>query len=131
MDELKKLENETSMYGDLNVQLLLDYGGRDEIVRAVNKLLKSSVKKVDEKSFSDYLDSYDIPDPDLIIRTSGEKRTSGAMPFQSAYAELYFTEVYFPEFGVNEFRKAIKSFSKRVRRYGATAKQDLEKYGRK
>jgi len=129
--ELRILEKETSSYSDLNVQLLLDYGGRDEIVRAVNKMLKSKVKRVSEKSFSEYLDSYDIPDPDLIIRTSGEQRTSGAMPFQAAYSELYFTDVYFPEFDSTEFRKAVKSFSERVRRFGATARQDLEKNGKK
>lgn len=126
MKELKQLEEETQDYRDLNVQLMLDYGGRDEIIRAINKILKAKVKKIDEGAFMDYLDSKDIPDPDLIIRTSGEKRTSGAMPFQAAYAELYFTDVYFPEFGADEFRKAIRSFSDRVRRFGGTAMQDLK-----
>jgi undecaprenyl diphosphate synthase len=127
VEELKKLEEETKDYDDLNVQLLLDYGGRDEIIRAVNKMLKSGVKKIDENTFEDYLDSKDIPDPDFIIRTSGEQRTSGILPYQATYAELYFTDVYFPEFDVNEFRRAIKSFKDRVRRFGATAKKDLEK----
>ena len=127
MKKLNSLESETEDYQDLNVQLMLDYGGRDEIVRAVNKMLKSKVKKVNEETFSQYLDSADIPDPDLIIRTSGEKRTSGAMPYQAAYAELYFTEDYFPEFGAEELKKAIKSFSSRIRRFGGTARQDLKK----
>ncbi len=128
--ELKKLEDETKDYRDFNVQLLLDYGGRDEIVRAVSKIIKSGQKKIDEDSFKKYLDSRDIPDPDLIIRTSGEKRTSGVMPFQAAYAEFYFADVYFPEFDSHELKKAIKSFSGRIRRFGGTAKEDLQN-GRK
>jgi len=124
---LRKLEEETHDYSDFNVQLCLDYGGRDEIIRAVNKMLKSGVKKVDEKMFSDNLDSAGIPDPDLIIRTSGEKRLSGLLPFQSVYAELYFSDSYFPDFDALELRKAVKSFGNRVRRFGGTARQDLAK----
>lgn len=131
LKELTKLERETEDYEDLNVQLMLDYGGRDEIIRAVNKMLKSGVKKIDEKTFEYYLDSKDIPDPDLIIRTSGEKRTSGAMPYQAAYAELYFADCYFPEFTSEEFRKAMRAYIDRVRRFGATAKSDLEKKNKK
>lgn len=126
--KLAKIEEDTKNYNDLNVQLMLDYGGRDEIVRAVNNILKAGKRKIDEEMFSTYLDTREIPDVDLIIRTSGEQRTSGAMPYQSAYAELYFTKIFFPEFDRNEFRKAIASFSKRVRRFGATASKDLEKH---
>lgn len=122
---LNKLEKETSNYNNFNVQLMLDYGGRDEIVRAVNKIIKQKKKKVTEDEFLDYLDTKDIPDVDLIIRTSGEQRTSGAMPYQAAYSELYFSNCYFPEFDQNELRKAIDSFSNRIRRFGATAKQDI------
>ncbi len=127
MKKLKELERETENYNDLNVQLLLDYGGRDEIIRAVNKILNAKIRKIDESIFISYLDSKDIPDPDLIIRTSGEQRTSGAMPFQATYSELYFADVYFPEFGAEELRKAIRSFSERVRRFGGTAKEDLKR----
>lgn len=119
-EELERLEKETKNFNDFNVQLCMDYGGRDEIIRAVNKMLKSGTKKADEKIFFSYLDSAGIPDPDLIIRTSGEKRTSGFMPFQSVYAELYFSRVYFPDFDVNELRKAIDSFSDRNRRFGGS-----------
>lgn len=126
MKELKKLESETLEYSDLSVQLMLDYGGRDEIIRAVNKILKDKKGKINETEFLNYLDSKDIPDPDLIIRTSGERRTSGAMPFQATYTELYFTDVYFPEFGADELRKAVRDFSDRVRRFGGTTKQDLK-----
>lgn len=117
-DSLQKLEAKTRNNKGISVQLCLDYGGKDEIIRAVNRLLKVGVSKVDEDDFSMVLDTNNIPDPDLIIRTSGEQRTSGFMPFQSAYAELYFTDKYFPDFDVKELRKAIEEFSRRKRRFG-------------
>jgi undecaprenyl diphosphate synthase len=123
---LEQLEEETGDYGEFNVQLCFDYGGRDEILRAVNKMLKSGIKDIDEQTFGEYLDTAGIPDPDLIIRTSGEKRISGLMPFQSSYSELYFSDIYFPDFDALELRKAIKSFGKRIRRFGGTAKEDLK-----
>ena len=79
MKALAKLEEETKDYGEFNVQLCLDYGGRDEIVRAVNGALKKKVRKVDEETFRKFLDTPEIPDPDLVIWTSGEKRTSGIL----------------------------------------------------
>lgn len=124
--ELRKLEEETEDYGDFSVQLCFDYGGRDEILRAINRMLKSGKKKINEEEFRKNLDTSGIPDPDLIIRTSGEKRTSGFMPFQSAYAELYFIEKYFPDFNRNDLRKAVSEYSKRVRRFGGTNKKDLK-----
>jgi len=125
VSELERLERETALYKDFNVNLCLDYGGRDEILRAVNKLLGK--KKVSEKDFVMALDTAGIPEPDLIIRTSGENRTSGMMPFQAAYAELCFSNVYFPDFDAAELRKAVEEFSRRVRRFGGTAKEDLRK----
>jgi len=122
VSELKKLERETEKYDSLNVQLCLDYGGRDEIVRAVNKMLKDKVGKVGEKEFASYLDTRGIPDPDLVIRTSGERRISGLMPFQSIYAELYFTDVRFPEFGPRDLRAAVSEFRNRTRRFGGDSK---------
>ena len=115
---LKRLEEETKSYDKFNIQLCLDYGGRDEIVRAVNEVLKSGKKEIDENEFSKFLDSKTIPDPDLIIRTSGEHRLSGFMPFQSIYSELYFSNVYFPDFDIKELRKAIFEYGRRKRRFG-------------
>jgi len=114
------MEKETKNYSDFNVNLCLDYGGRDEILRAVNKILKFNRdrKKINEKTFSEYLDSKKIPDIDLIIRTSGEKRTSGFMPFQSVYSEFYFVKKPFPLFNKKDLRKAILDFGKRKRRFG-------------
>src|SRR3972149_5938307 len=106
ISHLSKLEKETENFKELNVLLCLDYGGRDEIIRAVNKAIKSGLNEVDESKFSEFLDTYNIPDVDLIIRTGGEKRSSGFMPFQSVYSELYFSETHFPDFDTRELRKA-------------------------
>jgi undecaprenyl diphosphate synthase len=118
VSEFAKLEEETKNYLDFNVQICLDYGGRDEIVRAVNKIIESGEKNINENKFSEFLDTNGIPEPDLIIRTSGEKRTSGFMPFQSAYSELYFSDVHFPDFDACELEKAIAEFGKRKRNFG-------------
>ncbi len=118
MLKINELEERTNKYSDFSVLLCLDYGGRDEIIRAVNKLLQKKVRKVDEKVFSKYLDSTGIPDPDLIIRTSGEQRISGFMPFQGVYSEFYFTDLHFPDFGVEELREAILQYSDRTRKFG-------------
>lgn len=107
-------KNNTSMI----VQLGIDYGGRDEIVRAVNKIIKKGEKEIDEIKFAKYLDTNKVPDPDLIIRTGGEKRTSGLMSYQSDYAEFYFTDTLFPDFSTQEFKQAIYEFSRRKRRFG-------------
>ncbi len=115
---LEKLEKETAIYTEFNVQLCLDYGGKDELLRAVNAILKQGIRSIDELNFSGYLDSASIPDVDLVVRTSGEQRLSGFMPFQSAYAELYFSNVHFPDFTAKELRKAIEEYSKRQRRFG-------------
>ena len=80
-----------------------------------------------QTDFKEFLDSDGLPDPDLIIRTGGEIRTSGFMPFASVYSELYFTDVYFPDFGAKELRKAIKEYSKRQRRFGGIWELNLEK----
>lgn len=121
--EINKIEKETEKYDNFNVQLCLDYGGQDEIVRAVNSLLKKKIKRVDSDSLRKEMDSGKIPDVDLIIRTSGEKRTSGFMPLHSAYAEFYFSDVHFPDFGIYEFRKALEDYGKRHRRFGGDNKK--------
>jgi len=118
MDGLEKLEKETEKYDEYNVNLFLDYGGRDEIVRTVNKLLEMRAKKINEEQFSKMLDTHDIPDPDLIIRTSGEQRLSGFMPYQGVYAELIFIKKHFPDFSPEDIREAIEEFSSRKRRFG-------------
>jgi len=118
VSNLLKLEKETKSFKGFTVILCLDYGGRDEILRAVNRIIKSGIKKIDEKKFSKFLDTSEIPDVDLIIRTAGEKRASGFMPYQSVYSEFYFSKLCFPDFDNKELRKAIKDFENRKRNFG-------------
>ncbi|MGI6716455.1 MAG: polyprenyl diphosphate synthase [Eubacteriales bacterium] len=94
------------------------YGGRKEIINAVNKAIQSGETEITEDTFKKYLYTSDIPDPDLIIRTSGEKRLSNFLLFQSAYSELYFTDTLWPDFDKAELEKAIADYSGRKRRYG-------------
>ena len=117
-EALGALERETQQYHDFHVQLCLDYGGSDELIRAVNALLREGIKEVDEAALLQHLDSAALPPVDLIIRTSGEHRLSGFMPLQSAYAELYFAAVHFPDFTAAEFRKALEMYAERQRRFG-------------
>ncbi len=114
---IEKVEKMTAKGNEYQLNICLDYGGRDEIIRAVNGLIKKG-KSVTEQVFSDTLDTAGLPDPDFIIRTSGEMRTSGMMPWQAAYAEYYFSPVYFPDFNVDRLREAIVSFASRQRRFG-------------
>lgn len=118
VEALEKLENETEKYSDYNVNLCLDYGGRDEILRAVNKLLKAKAKNVSEVQFANVLDTQGVPEPDLIIRTSGEKRLSGFMPYQGVHAELIFVQKHFPDFKPEDVRECVEEFSRRKRRFG-------------
>ena len=98
--------------------LAINYGGRDEIVRAVNALLEKGVKRVDRKLLEEHLDTHFAPPPDLIIRTGKEKRLSGFMLWQSEYSELYFSDLFFPDFTADEFEKAVREFGERERRFG-------------
>ncbi len=110
----------------ITVTFALNYGGRDEILRAVKKMISDNVspEKIDDELFSSYLDTSGIPDPDLVIRTGGEKRLSGFLPWQSVYSEFYFTPVLFPDFSPNELVLAIDDFLIRDRRFGGdTSKQ--------
>lgn len=108
----------------INVTFALNYGGRDEIIRAIKKLLEEKSQITNHKSqtkelnFDKYLDTVGIPDPDLIIRTGGEQRLSGFMLWQSEYSELYFPETLMPDFGPDEFDLAIEEYGNRQRRFG-------------
>lgn len=105
----------------LRLQLALNYGGRQEIVDAVNTLLRSGATSVDEKSLSAHLYAADFPDPDLVIRTSGEFRLSNFLLWQSAYAELYVTPVFWPDFRRQEFYEALLNYQSRERRFGTAS----------
>lgn len=96
INKIKELENLTEGYKEKSLNIAFDYGGRDEILRAVDTIIKLGKTSISEEEFSTYLDTKGLPDPDLIIRTAGEKRLSGIMPWQSVYAEFYTSNVYFP-----------------------------------
>ncbi|MDP4011836.1 MAG: polyprenyl diphosphate synthase [Candidatus Roizmanbacteria bacterium] len=104
----------------LTLTFALNYGGRDEILRAVQKIsnLKSQISKIDQILFEGNLDTVNIPDPDLIIRTGGEKRTSGFMLWQSEYAEYAFVDKFFPDFTPEDLRTCILDVQNRQRRFG-------------
>lgn len=115
----------TSANDGLVLTLALSYSGRDEIVRAVKRILndpalKDVEKNLDEDIFRRFLDSPTIPDPDLLIRTSGEMRISNFLLWQLAYTEIYITDKLWPQFTKKEFDKAIREFSRRKRRFGLT-----------
>ena len=110
--ELAALEEKTAA-GAFNLVVALSYGGRDEIVRAAARYRGGG-----EKAFAELLDTAGIPDPDLIVRTSGELRLSNFLLWQAAYSEFYFTDVLWPDFDRAEFDKALASYAKRERRMG-------------
>jgi len=114
----KKIEEKTENKGPYQLNLLLSYGGREEIIDAVNALLKKGVKEIDEHAFSDHLYTKGIPDPDLVIRTSGEQRLSGLLPWQTAYSEFYFSEKLWPDFSREDFNNALEEYVRRKRRFG-------------
>jgi undecaprenyl diphosphate synthase len=103
---------------ELNLYLALSYGGRQEIVDAVNTILRLGIKEVDEEKFRNFLYDPELPDVDLLIRTAGEYRISNFLLWHTAYAELYITDVLWPDFREEEFLKAIEDYSKRVRKFG-------------
>jgi len=119
----------TSVNSGMVLTLALSYGARQEILQAVKKLAvdmvagKTDIERLDERDFSGYLYTADLPEPDLLIRTSGEMRISNFLLWQIAYAELYFTEVNWPDFGKEEFYKALGNYQDRERRYGLTSGQ--------
>jgi undecaprenyl diphosphate synthase len=117
-DALHALEVRTRRYSNFTVNMLVNYGGRDDLVHAVKYLSAHKGSKVTEEEIQEHLRSADLPEVDLIVRTSGEQRVSGLLPWQAAYSELYFADKYWPDFQKGDFKRAIASFSKRQRRYG-------------
>ncbi len=119
---LRQAEEETKDFAGPTVIFAMSYGGRDEILQAVKKVVKekmpAEIEKMTEADFSNYLYTKDIPDPDLIIRTSGEMRWSGFLPWQGVYSELFFTKTYWPAFSKEEFFSILKEFGSRERRIG-------------
>lgn len=127
--KIKELEEFSSQFDELHFQIALNYGSRDEIRRAVQDMardVKSGVlnpEDITEETISDYLDTKGLPDPDLLIRTSGEERLSNYLLWQLAYTEFYFTDVPWPDFDKAEFVKAIEKYNGRERRFGGVKEE--------
>ena len=124
VDSIINLEEKTKNNTGLNFTIAINYGGRDEITRAVKKIaakVKSgeiSCDDITEETISGYLDTWELPDPDLLIRSSGEQRLSNYLPWQLAYTEFYFTDTLWPDFNREEMIKAFEWYNKRERRFG-------------
>ncbi|MBI2341591.1 MAG: di-trans,poly-cis-decaprenylcistransferase, partial [Deltaproteobacteria bacterium] len=116
-------EEATRQCDKMTLIVALSYGARTEICRAVEKIIKQGLKEISPEIFSSFLDTYGIPDPDLLIRTSGELRVSNFLLWQIAYSEFYFLDKLWPDFGKADLLKAIEDYRKRERRFGKTREQ--------
>ncbi len=125
---IREAEKATAGYDSMTLTIAIAYGGREEIVDAVQSLIRDKAKdcekaydvanEITPEAIARYLYSPDLPDPDLIIRTSGEIRLSGFLLWQSAYSEFYFSDVYWPEFRKIDFLRAVRAYQQRQRRFG-------------
>ena len=128
IDGINELEEKTKNNSRITFTIAINYGGRDEITRAVNKMIQEAkdgtlTEPVTEQVIAQHLDTKLIPDPDLLIRTSGEQRLSNYLIWQSAYAELYFTNVLWPDFSKEDLIEAIRYYNTRDRRFGGLSKK--------
>lgn len=117
-DSLNNVIEKTKNNNKFILNIGINYGARAEILRAVNNIIKDGIKECDEQTFNSYLYTANLPDPDLIIRASGEKRLSNFMLYQCAYSEFYFPKIHWPDFNKKVIEKAIKVYQKRNRRFG-------------
>ena len=123
-ERIRELEAASAKNDGLNLQIAINYGSRDEMTRAMRRMSedvaagKRKPEEITESVFEEYLDTADIPDPDLLIRTSGELRLSNFLLWQLAYSEFYFTDVPWPDFHKEELERAIEAYNKRDRRFG-------------
>ena len=128
---VEKVELDTINNDSLFLNIAFNYGGRDEIIRAISRMIEAihrgelTSEDVTEENFSHYLDTRDIPNPDLVIRTSGEVRVSNFQLWQTAYSEFVFLDVLWPDFNVSHLNEALKIYANRNRRYGAVDKECL------
>jgi undecaprenyl diphosphate synthase len=119
--ELGSACEETASFPGMQVVLALNYGGRDEIVRALKRLVENGVPSIREETIHSFLDNPDIPDPDLIIRSAGEYRTSNFLLWEGAYSEYYVSELLWPDWTKEEFDKALAAYRERQRKFGGAA----------
>jgi len=118
IEKINEAESTTKDNTGLNFIIAFDYGSQDEILRAVNKIINDEIETVDKELFEKYLDTANIPNVDLLIRTSNQIRISNFLLWQIAYSELYFTDTLWPNFSKNAFNKALLEYQKRERRFG-------------
>lgn len=128
--ELAETAEATRKGGKMTLVVALSYGARQEMLWAMNKLIAKGAARITQENFEGELYTAGIPDPDLLIRTSGEYRISNFLLWQLAYTELYFTETLWPDFDEHEFKKALESYSRRERRFGMTSEQIAKTGGR-
>ena len=127
--KIRELEEFSKDYTELHFQIALNYGSRDEIVRGMRRMAEDAAQgrlrpeEIEEKTIGNYLDTAGIPDPDLLIRTSGEQRLSNFLLWQLAYTEFYFTDVPWPDFNKAELLRAIDTYNHRDRRYGGVKEE--------
>lgn len=130
-ERIENLEKATENCNSINLQIALNYGSRDEMIRAIKKIVVNydrdeiSIDEITQEYFSKNLDTRDIPDPDLLIRTSGEHRLSNFLLWQLAYAEFYFINKFWPDFNKNDLIEAIKYYNQRERRFGGIKTEEL------
>lgn len=121
-EALQSIERKTRRYKDFTINLLIGYGGKDDILYAFKKIcnyaLQGKINSISEDLVNESMRTASLPDVDFIIRTSGEMRLSGFLPWQSDYSELYFAKKYWPDFNKRDLKKALKVFSERQRRFG-------------
>ena len=131
--QIAELEKASAKNSGLNLQIAINYGSRDEMIRAMKKMAEDlsegtlAKEDISEQIFQNYLDTAGIPDPDLLIRTSGEQRLSNYLLWQLAYSEFYFTDVPWPDFHEKELKEAIEAYNRRDRRFGGLSEKDSAK----
>ena len=124
IEKISRIEDKTKDNTGLNFIIALSYGGRDEIIRATKKLVTQVIKTnmdiamIDEAYFIRYLDTYKVPDPDLLIRTGGEQRLSNFLLWQLSYTEMFFTDTLWPDYNIDELTTAISEYNNRTKRFG-------------
>lgn len=128
IEQINKITEKTKNNNKLILTIAINYGGRYDILQAVNKIVQNYKKntyqfEITEEVFNNYLTTYNLPEPDLLIRTGGEKRISNFLLWQLAYSEIYFSDVLWPDFDENEFNDALNFYISRNRRFGAVVKE--------
>ena len=131
-ESIRNLEEATKNNTGMHFQIAINYGGRDEILRGVKRLTEKvkngevNADDITEEMIADHLDTAGIPDPDLLIRTCGEQRISNFLLWECAYSEFYFTDVAWPDFTIEELKKAIDAYNHRERRYGGLIQEETK-----